>query len=80
MSSLKSAVLCSLFSGVSFTDLQRAARHNEGGQTPAYPSAADVAYASRFSAAAQATGPEVAVSESFEDVPLSALVPDRDAA
>ncbi len=56
MSSLKSAVLFSLFSGVSFSDLQRAARqHRASGQAGQQPSARDIAYAARFAAPAQAT-------------------------
>lgn len=57
MSSLKSAVLFSLFSGVSFGDLQRAARHHRAnGRDGTQPSARDIAYAARFAAPAQATG------------------------
>lgn len=53
MSALKSAVLFSLFSGVSFADLQRAARQREQGQALPYPTAEDVAHAARFAAPAQ---------------------------
>lgn len=53
MSALKSAVLFSLFSGVSFADLQRAARQREQGQALAYPTPEDVAHAARFAAPAQ---------------------------
>jgi len=53
MSALKSAVLFSLFSGVSFADLQRAARQREQGHAFPYPTAEDVAHASRFVAPAQ---------------------------
>jgi hypothetical protein len=48
--SLKSGVLLSLFSGVSFTDLQRAATRSEPVRGP---SAADVAHATRFAPSAQ---------------------------
>lgn len=62
MSSLKSAVLFSLFSGVSFADIQRAGRqHRESGSAGQYPDARDIAYAARFSAPAQT------VASSFED-------------
>lgn len=52
--SLKSGVLLSLFSGVSFADLQRSARSTSDAMPKAgSPSAADVAYATRFAGPAQ---------------------------
>lgn len=51
--SLKSGVLMSLFSGVSFTDLQRAASRRDTARKAGSPSAADVAYATRFAGPSQ---------------------------
>ena len=59
--SLKSGVLLSLFSGVSFTDLQRAARRPDAARAASSPSAADVAHATRFAGPSQvSTGTPVA--------------------
>jgi hypothetical protein len=68
MSSLKSAVLFSLFSGVSFADLQRAARQREQGQVAPYPTAEDVAHAARFTAPAQASVQASAPVEDDSDI------------
>ena len=46
--SLKSGALLSLFSGVSFTDLQRAATRRMPDRNAVSPTAAAVAYATRF--------------------------------
>lgn len=70
MSLLSSAVMNSIFSGVSVTDLQRAARQRHvDGHTSHWPAAGEIAYAARFSAPAQtvATNADVA-SEPANDV------------
>ena len=53
MSSLKSGALLSLFSGVSFGDIQRAAGRRDAKRFASYPSAEDVAHATRFAGPAQ---------------------------
>jgi hypothetical protein len=74
--SLKSGVLLSLFSGVSFTDLQRAASRSNPKRLADSPSAADVAHATRFAGPAQvSTGTPVAVDEQNQG-----FEPTRDAA
>lgn len=60
--SLKSGVLCSLFTGVSFGDLQRAARGN--GKPVKSPSPQAIAHASRFAGSAQIS---LAVNENRAD-------------
>lgn len=50
--SLKAGALFSLFSGVSFTDLQRAASRGHHTRETG-PSAVDIAYTTRFAPAAQ---------------------------
>ena len=58
--SLKSGALLSLFSGVSFTDLQRAATRRMPDRNAVSPTAAAVAYATRFAGPSQVS---VAVTE-----------------
>lgn len=53
MSSLKSGALLSLFTGVSFADLQKAATHNDPRRFAEYPAPVDLARAVRFSAPSQ---------------------------
>ncbi len=53
MSSLKSGALLSLFSGVSFSDIQRAAGRRDVTRFASYPSPEDVAHATRFAGPAQ---------------------------
>ena len=53
MSALKSGALLSLFSGISFGDIQRAAVRGHANRFSAAPSAEDVAYATRFAGPAQ---------------------------
>ena len=53
MSSLKSGALLSLFSGVSFGDIQRAAGRRDAKRFASYPSPEDVAHATRFAGPSQ---------------------------
>jgi hypothetical protein len=53
MSALKSGALLSLFSGVSLGDIQRAAARRDVTRFASYPSAEDVAHATRFAGPAQ---------------------------
>ncbi len=54
----------SLFAGVSFADLWRAARYrHEGRPQQAFPGSLDVAYASRFAAQSQPLAAESGASE-----------------
>jgi hypothetical protein len=74
--SLKSGVLFSLFSGVSFADLQRASTRSTPQRLAGSPSPADVAYATRFAGPAQvSTGAPVAANDQNK-----AFMPTRDAA
>ena len=65
----------SLFSGVSFTDLQRAASRGPARKAES-PSAADVAYATRFAGPSQVT----ALPVPADDELAAALARIRDAA
>lgn len=70
--SLKSAALFSLFSGVSFTDVQRAATRHTPRSRGSSPTAEDIAHATRFAGPAQvSTGlPAPGVGQSMETLPL----------